>query len=170
MVLTAQGSISKVGSSWSSSLQRVLNLIWLQGSITSATKKVKKERRSAKRAITSKRRLNEIPAALRAKISLVADLSPITIEAALSVEKGIVQSRIWGMAKATNLATEIISTFFKIIFWANKRSWLTAKIKKKKRKATSKERPNSRKIYLRKVVKVEPLRLSIPYTPVEPNP
>ena len=53
---------------------------------------------------------------------------------------GMVYIRNCGIENMTSIMTSITRTFFRRIFCARTRIWFTKKIKKKKRKATMKER------------------------------
>ena len=97
--------------------------------------------------------LYDIPEAWSARISLSEDILPIDINPPTNDENGKAKATIDGREYNIIRATFLKETFFESISSAISKSWLTKKMKKKKRKATTNENINSDKIYLYMVKK-----------------
>ncbi len=97
--------------------------------------------------------LYDIPEACIARTSLSEDILPIDINPPTRDAKGNAKAIIAGKEYIIIRETFLKDTFFERISSAIRSSWLTKKIKKKKRNATAKENINSAKIYLYMVKK-----------------
>ena len=115
-----------------------------------------------------------MPLALRAKTSLSEEKRPTVINAPTREAKGKAIDIIAGREKIIRRRTSKNGTSFDKTSSAIRRSWFTKNIKKKKRKATKKEKRNSFPIYFwihqyQRFIKKYGLNGSA-YCPVEPKP
>ncbi len=112
----------------------------MYGIIRSAIIRVANENTMETARIGMNRFLICTPLERRASISFCDERLPITMLAEARELKGMVYIRNCGMEKMTSIITSMTLTFFSSIFCASTRIWFTKKMKKKKRKATMKER------------------------------